>query len=421
MFKFLHAADVHLDSPLHKLDLYEGAPVEEFRRATRRAFENLIQLAISEKVDFLLIAGDLYDGDWKDYNTGLYLVSHMSRLRDCGIPAFIVAGNHDAASSITKSLRLPDNVTLFPPDRPATVKVEKLNLAIHGQSFSTPAVRKDLSLGYPPAGKGLYNIGLLHTCATGREGHEPYAPCSLDGLVNKGYDYWALGHVHQHEILCKNPPVVFAGNTQGRNIRELGPKGCVLVTIDDSGWPKLECKPLDVVRWAIAELDATDTKSGFDIVDRFSRRLEALTAENEGLPMAVRVHIHGETDAADTLLSDIERWKNEIRSASLDFGKGRVWVEKTKINISLPGAGRLSEPCEGAVGELLKLFGELDADPDARMELADELSDLEKKLPPELRGDIDGVRFADAQWLGELLTQVRPMLLKRLLRKRAPE
>ena len=97
MFKFIHAADIHLDSPLHKLDDYEGAPVDEIRQATRRAFNNLVQTAISEDVNFILIAGDLYDGDWKDYNTGLYLVSQTSRLRDAGIPVYIVAGNHDAA------------------------------------------------------------------------------------------------------------------------------------------------------------------------------------------------------------------------------------------------------------------------------------------------------------------------------------
>ena len=100
--KFIHAADIHLDSALRGLERYEGAPVEEIRSATRRAFDNLVQLAIDEQVAFVLLAGDLYDGDWKDYNTGLYLVGQMQRLHDASIPVFIVAGNHDAASQITK-------------------------------------------------------------------------------------------------------------------------------------------------------------------------------------------------------------------------------------------------------------------------------------------------------------------------------
>ena len=120
MFTFLHAADIHLDSPLLKLEHYDGAPVEDLRSATRRALENLVELAIVERVDFVLIAGDLYDGDWKDYNTGLYFVSQMTRLREAGIPVFIIAGNHDAASKMTKTLRLPDRVFLFPTDKPDT-------------------------------------------------------------------------------------------------------------------------------------------------------------------------------------------------------------------------------------------------------------------------------------------------------------
>jgi DNA repair protein SbcD/Mre11 len=231
MFKFIHAADIHLDSPMRKLDYYEGVPVEKFRQATRRAFENLIQLAISESVAFVVIAGDLYDGDWKDYNTGLYLVSQMSRLRDAGISVFIVTGNHDAASNITKTLRFPDNVKIFPSDKPATFQMENLKVAIHGQSFASPAVKKDLASDYPKPIEGYYNIGLLHTCATGRAGHEPYAPCSPEDLKNKGYDYWALGHVHNHEVIEKYPPIVFSGNIQGRHPRETGPKGCVMVTV----------------------------------------------------------------------------------------------------------------------------------------------------------------------------------------------
>ena len=94
MLKFLHAADIHLDSPLHGLERYEGAPVEELRSATRRAFDNLIELAIAEDVSFVLLAGDLYDGDWKDYNTGLYFVGQMRKLKEAGIRVFIVSGNN---------------------------------------------------------------------------------------------------------------------------------------------------------------------------------------------------------------------------------------------------------------------------------------------------------------------------------------
>ena len=417
MLTFLHAADIHLDSPLHNLDLYEGAPVEEFRQATRRAFENLIRLAISEKVAFVLIAGDLYDGDWKDYNTGLYLVSQMTKLRDAGIPVFIVAGNHDAASRITKTLRLPDNVILIPSKQPSTFRLEKLNVAIHGQSFPNPSVKTDLSQGYPEALKGYFNIGILHTCATGREGHEPYAPCSLDGLRKKGYDYWALGHVHRHEVLLEDPLVLFSGNTQGRHIRETGPKGCVLVSIDHSGRPEIEFKPIDVVRWEIIRVDAHESESGYDILDSFGQKLEKVLDENQGMPTAARIIIEGETAAHDDILSDVERWANEFRAAALEIGAGKVWVEKTKFNISEPISDMFPEQAGGAISELLNLFDELSNDIDARRVLASELAEIGKKLPVELKSGSDEMQFDDTDWIADLLKQAKPMLIKRLLKK----
>ena len=421
MFKFIHTADIHLDSPLHKLDDYEGAPVDEIRQATRRAFNNLVQTAISEDVNFILIAGDLYDGDWKDYNTGLYLVSQTSRLRDAGIPVYIVAGNHDAASKITKTLRLPENVHLFPSDQPATYNIDNLNVTIHGHSFATPAIKKDLSLLYPTPVPGYFNIGILHTCASGREGHEPYAPCTLEGLRSKGYDYWALGHVHQYEVLLDDPPILFPGNIQGRHVRETGPKGCVLVTVDDSDRPKIEFKPLDVIRWVIIEVDSNGAENGYVIIERFCNRLEKTLDENEGRPLVARVLIQGETTAHSELLANVDRWSNEIRGAALDTSGHRVWIEKIKFHTRLPASEKNLRTSDGAIGELVKLFEELADKPDLLRDLSDELIDLEKKIPKELKQGRDGIRFDDIDWLKSLLEQVRPMLIQGLMRKEGSE
>ena len=193
---FLHAADIHLDSPLRGLERYENAPVDRMRRATRRAFERLVDLAIEKRVDFVVIAGDLYDGDCRDYNTGLYLTRQLGRLRDEKIPVFLIAGNHDAANRMTRVLPLPDNVRMLGHDRPETVCIKDLDVAIHGQSFGKPAVTENLAAGYPAALPGCVNIGVLHTGLGGMNGHERYAPCTLDELRFKRYDYWALGHIH---------------------------------------------------------------------------------------------------------------------------------------------------------------------------------------------------------------------------------
>src|ERR1700722_2160028 len=146
---FLHAADIHLDSPLRGLERYEHAPVERIRSATRRAFERMIDLALERRVDFVLIAGDLYDGDWRDFNTGLYLVRQLGRLRELKIPVFVIAGNHDAANKMTRALRLPENVRLLAHEHPETVRLEEHGVAIHGQSFGKAAVLENLAAAFP--------------------------------------------------------------------------------------------------------------------------------------------------------------------------------------------------------------------------------------------------------------------------------
>jgi DNA repair protein SbcD/Mre11 len=419
LFKFIHAADIHLDSPLLRLDAYEGAPAAEIRNATRRAFENLVQAAIDENVAFVLIAGDLYDGDWRDYNTGLYLVAQLSRLREAGIRVLIVAGNHDAASTITRSLRLPENVHLFPADRPATVRFDDLGVAVHGRSFASQAVQTDLSLSYPPAAADCFNVGLLHTCATGREGHAPYAPCTPEGLREKGYDYWALGHVHRREVLLEDPPVVFAGNTQGRHARETGPKGCLLVSVDAAGRPALDFKPLDVVRWEAANVDAAGIGNAYDLVDRFRAAIPIYRGFNTDELTVLRVTVEGRTAAHDDIMSDPERWVNEIRAAAVDEAGERVWVEKVRLRTQPPPTE--GKRPEGAVGELLALVEELAADPAALGGLSAELADLEKKLPREFKEASEGFRPDDPGWLRELLAAAGPLLVRRLRQGRADE
>jgi DNA repair exonuclease SbcCD nuclease subunit len=415
--EFLHAADLHLDSPMYALEAYEGAPVDALRNATRRALENLVDLAVARSAAFVLIAGDLYDGDWKDYNTGLHFVAQMRRLREAGIPVLLVAGNHDAASRITRSLRLPEGVHLFSSDKPETLHLDGLDVAVHGQSFASPAVKRDLAAGYPAPVPGCFNIGLLHTCATGREGHEPYAPCTLETLRDKGYDYWALGHVHQREVLSEDPLVVFPGNTQGRHVRETGPKGCMIVRVDDRGRAEAVFHPLDAARWFVEAVDASDERTGFDVVDRVVERLEGLLEAHPDRALVVRVRIFGESRAHADLASDVEQWTQEIRAAALDAGAGRVFVEKVRLETQAPLEGTEAETARGPLKELLQTLEEIAADPEEIESLGRVLEDLEGKLPRELR-ETEGVPgLTDPDRLGAWLRQVRPMLVRRLMRE----
>lgn len=250
-FRFFHTADIHLDSPLRGLAGQEGNAVARVRTATREALDMLVGLAIEEKVDFLIIAGDLYDGDWRDYKTGLFFATQMGRLNREGIPVYLLHGNHDAESQITRRLDLPGNVHVFGTRKPETFALDELKVALHGHSFRQRDITDNLVPNYPAPVSGTFNIGVLHTGLGGIGGHENYAPCAIEDLTNKGYDYWALGHVHQAGVLREKPHVVFPGNLQGRHARETGAKGASLVTVEDGDIVELTTVPCDVVRWAV--------------------------------------------------------------------------------------------------------------------------------------------------------------------------
>ncbi len=413
--KFIHAADIHLDSALRGLERYEGAPVEEIRSATRRAFDNLVQLAINEQVDFVLLAGDLYDGDWRDYNTGLYFVGQMKRLHDASVPVFIVAGNHDAASQITKSLRLPDNVTLFSTRKPETVILDDLDVAIHGQGFSTRAVTEDLSQGYPQGDAQLFNIGLLHTSLDGKPGHEPYAPCSVDGLCSRGYQYWALGHVHQREVISVDPWIVFPGNIQGRHIRETGPKGCTLVSVDNGIVSSVEHVDLDVMRWARCEVDVAACDSLDDLYVDVRMQFQEIVDEADGRPVAVRIVLQGNTPLHSQLHAGIENLKQEFRALCNGFGGAGMWLEKLSLKSApAPGGDEIVSNDE-ALGGLLGIIRKLEVDDAAAASLLDEVAALGGKLPAELRSGDDGYDLTDPHLFAETLDDVKELLVNRLL------
>ena len=412
--KFIHAADIHLDSPMLGLEKYDGAPVDEARGATRRALQNLVELAVQERADFVLIAGDLYDGDWKDYNTGLYFVSQMAVLRENNIKAVIAAGNHDAASQITKNLRLPDNVTVLSTHKPDTLTLEGEGVAIHGQGYSARAVTDNLAASYPKAFPGLLNIGVLHTCMDGREGHEPYAPCSLGDLMSRGYDYWALGHVHSQEIVSRSPLVVFSGNTQGRNIREKGAKGCMLVFVEDNEITDVAFKSLDVFRWSSLELDVSGAKHIDDIFDIAERAVQR-EAKTVSMPSAVRISLTGSSRLHGMMLSQEEHVKNGIRACAVDAGNGNIWVEKICFNTKEISAPPMTQAGSNALTGLLSSINSLQYDEKVLQELTDELADLFRKLPHEYLSDAEAVHPERKETLIRAADDVRHMLLGRIL------
>jgi len=336
--KFVHAADLHIDSPIRNLPGYDGAPVDAAIGATRRALQGLVTLCVEERASFLLLSGDIVDAHHRDHKTGLFFVREMLKLRDAGIVVFFVRGNHDAASRIMQCLLLPDNVIELGLSQPETVVTEGLGVAVHGQSYLERSTTDNLAAGYPRPIAGALNIGLLHTSADGREGHDTYAPCTLATLKRLGYEYWALGHVHTREILCQAPLVVFPGNLQGRNARERGPKGATLVTAQGARIIGLESRALDVLRFCICEVDVADAPSFDAILHATAMQLRRLVEEDDSddRVFAVRVVLEGVPGVGALLSHAPSRCLDQIRRVATRVGEGRIWIEEVHARSGMP-------------------------------------------------------------------------------------
>jgi DNA repair exonuclease SbcCD nuclease subunit len=413
--KFIHAADIHLDSPLAGLAAYKDAPADRLRTVTRDAFTRLIDLAIEEAVDFMVIAGDLYDGGWKDYNTGHFFCRCMGRLRQAGIPVFLLHGNHDAESDMTRRLVLPDNVRVFGSRKPATFRLDDHKVALHGRSFREAATEENLAAGYPPPVEGWLNIGVLHTALEGYAAHARYAPCSLAELVAKGYDYWALGHVHEHAVLHRDPWVVFSGNLQGRHIRETGERGAVRVEADAGGIRSVERLLVDVLRWERLDVDvsaATDLDAVVRCVGQAFSLLLASTADDRYL--SVRVTLTGQTPAHGALFGLAAQLREEVLAQAAGQGVDRLWVEKV-VDATRPPRDALERAGRAdAIADLQGFLAEAPADAAFLKALQEDLRPLVDKAPRELIAALPELDAIRAGQVDDLVRAVTPDLLAHL-------
>lgn len=414
--RFIHAADIHLDSPLRGLSAYQDAPAERLRGATREAFSQLVTTAIDERVDFVVIAGDLYDGDWPDFNTGLFFCSEMGRLHRAGIPAYVLFGNHDAESHMTKALRLPDNVHRFSAHEAQVHVIEPLRVALHGRSFKERDTTENLAAGYGAPLRDHFNIGVLHTALEGHGDHAHYAPCTLDELHAKGYDYWALGHVHEHKVWTGRSTLCFPGNLQGRSIRETGRRGAVMVTVDPHDpRPQVERLYLDVLRWESVEVDVSACSHLDAVGAATSRRLATLLETDAQVPRAVRVTFTGETPVHGELFGHEQALRAHVLAEVAAIGHDRLWLEKVKL-ATRPQAAATGALGHEALAELDALLREARQDETLQRELRDEFSQMLAKAP-ELAHEHPAFQRVREGDLAALIDDVVPGLLARLSMK----
>lgn len=419
MFKFIHAADIHLDSPLINLDQYDGAPTESLRVATRDAFDNLVSLAISERVQFLIIAGDLYDQDSPDFNTPRHVRDKFRELQEHNIPVYIIQGNHDAASKTKRSfeaLTFPENVHVFSTRRPESVVIEEFDVAIHGQGFATRFVEDDLSANYPAAKHGAFNIGVLHTNVGGNAAHSNYAPSTIDGLRAKDYQYWALGHIHKRMEFAGGPrqQIRYSGNTQGRHIGEQGAKGCLLVSVNESQQISVKFHATDVWRWQQCDVDVTGIAHAEDAVDVVRHSIERALKDADDRSLAIRVVLKGATEADRNLRNCKEQWRSEIQRMSIDTFEDRVWIEKFYVQTKFPVTHTREERNE-AYGELVASIYEVVPGEEVFADVREDLEKALKQIPSDSRLQDLKLDLDDEATVTQLVEDAKLLLAARLL------
>uniref|UniRef100_Q07S82 Metallophosphoesterase n=1 Tax=Rhodopseudomonas palustris (strain BisA53) TaxID=316055 RepID=Q07S82_RHOP5 len=378
-FCFIHAADLHIDSPLAGLSLKDAGVAQRFAAAGRRAVEALVEQTIESRARFLILSGDIFDGDWKDVSTGLFFVRALGPLHRAGIPVFIVKGNHDADSVMSRDLPYADTVRVFRSTKAETFALEDCRVALHGRSFAQ-RLTADFVESYPARRDGWLNIGVLHTSLDGTRGHQGYAPCGVEDLKRFGYDYWALGHVHAAEIISRDPWIVYPGNLQGRSVRETGPKGAMRVTVDDGRIVEVTPLPLDGARWAHLTVDIAEAASEAETVMLVRDALGDSYAQGEGRPLAVRVTLTGQSPLHNHLIARREALQDELRACGFQFAAD-CWVEQLKIRTTPPAKPLLEA---GDAINVEALLVEAAADPEFAACLGDLIETVKAKLPADL-------------------------------------
>ena len=405
-FSFLHSADLHLGSPFLGLSSNDEELARRVAAASREAFEELVEQAIIRQVKFVVIAGDIYDGDWKDTTIGHFFNRQMARLQRAGIPVYKVRGNHDAESVITSAVTLPDSVKVFSSRRPETFLIPELKVALHGQSFANRAVPENLALTYPAPESGMFNIGVLHTSCDGRPPHANYAPCSVQQLLQRGYQYWALGHCHEYEVVNSAPPIIFPGNLQGRSIRETGQKGAVVVEVKDGEVSNFSRLHLARIQWALISANLTGVASEEEAFEVIRGEIQKVVNLADGTPVVFRMVLSGSTPLHRMLHAEPGRVVDEVLAAA-NHCTDAIWLESVKVQTSEPSTTSAGQDSPLVSIDLKSTLDSLRESPEVLKEACAALEVIKGKLPAmDLPTDV----FSDES-ISNLLGEARELLV----------
>lgn len=409
-FRFVHTADLHLDSPLVSLALRNPDLAAQVGVASRTALTRIVDLCLAEAVDALLISGDLWDGSQTSVKTPRFLKQELARLSEAGIRSFILRGNHDAASRVSKELEPPALCHVF-GTRPGTEVFDAggHTIAVHGVSFAEGSVPDTLLPRYPSPVPGAFNIGMMHTSLNGSPGHDVYAPCRIGDLDGHGYAYWALGHIHKRAEHHGRSVVVMPGIPQGRDIGEAGACSVTLGTLGTDGRLVLEQRSVAALRFDRLVVDLSGAEDWSGVVAALTRAIPVAGSAPRGEDhLVLRLHLTGTTPQAFRIARDLDQLRQEAIACAEALPC--VWIDKLDNRTQSTNAADTRLPAD-----LVRILtADLPDDPALMATLTALGREVVQDLPPELRAllgdDEAGLTAACAALLAEGTAQLLPRL-----------
>jgi DNA repair protein SbcD/Mre11 len=359
--RFIHTADLHLDSPFKGLEHAPPQIFEKVKESTFKSFEKIVDIAIQEKVDFILIAGDIFDGANRSLRAQMRFREEMNRLFKHHILVYITHGNHDHLGGNWVNLDWPSNVHFFNSEQVTYKTFMKNNQAlanIYGFSYPFREVKENKVPQYEKSDDAIYHIGMLHGNAEGNGDHDPYAPFSINELLQKDFTYWALGHIHKKQILHEKPHIVYPGNIQGRHRKESGPKGCYLIEIENNytNFSFIETAP---IVWENATVSIENLHSIDELINKIEIEIDRFRHREQGVMLML--HIVGSGD-----LHRIINDKGIVEELILNFlgdeemKKNFVWIVDSKIRTTEQWDREHLKKQQHFTGQLLHIIDQKD-------------------------------------------------------------
>lgn len=400
LLRFVHAADLHLDSPFSGLKANAPSNVAEaLQKATFEAYENIIDLCIAEQVDALLVAGDIFDSADRSLRAQRAFVSGLEQLHEAGVRSFICHGNHDPLDGWEAQLTYPPSCHRFGRQFECVPVIEQSpeTAVVYGISYPVREVRENLVEQLGKVDSSPFSIGLLHANVGGNTDHDAYAPCTLSDLEQSGVDYWALGHVHARQILREGgPTIVYPGNPQGKNPTETGTKGVFLVNVDDNANIDLEFQCTDAVRWVHLKLDISELQTEQELLDEIGELVQEALTEAQFRSVVARLTLSGRGPLSDSLrqanfIDDVRSSINEDWSDRSPF----AWCERIENRSAAPFNRRERMAGSDFLAEFLRLCDRAKADLQLQDQLRASFNDLlehrryRRDLPEDLLTETD--------------------------------